>query len=70
MNSKRGMIVQVIDIALGAGEQVVYAQHLVPLLEQAINQVRAEKPGPSCHKNPFPRIKVSHSSCLQLRFGP
>ncbi len=45
------MIVQVINIALGAGEQVIGAQHLVPLLQQAIYKVRTEKPRPACHQD-------------------
>jgi hypothetical protein len=63
------MIVQVIDVALGAGEQVVDAQHLVPLFEQTINQMRAEKPCSTCHKNPFARLNVPHSCTSSYWFG-
>src|SRR6056297_3200843 len=48
-----GMIVQMINIALVAGEEVVETQHLVPLRKQPINQMRADEPRTPRHKNAF-----------------
>jgi hypothetical protein len=39
------MIVQVLDIALAAGEEVVGAQDLMALLQQTVAQVRAQETG-------------------------
>ena len=42
--------VQVGDIALLAGEQVVDAEHFLPAAKQAVAQVRAEKSRAACDK--------------------
>ena len=47
------MGVQVIDIALGAGEQIVDAQHFVALIEQPVGQVRSQEAGTACHEDPL-----------------
>jgi hypothetical protein len=38
-----GVVVQVIDIALVAGEEIVEAQNLVPLVEQTVDQMRTDQ---------------------------
>ena len=45
------MIVQVVDVALGAGEEIVDADDLVALRKQPVDQVRAEKPSAARHQN-------------------
>ncbi len=44
---------QVQDVALGASEQVVGADHLMPLRQQAVDQVRAEEAGAAGDKDPL-----------------
>ena len=48
------LAMQVVEVALGPGEQVVDAQHLVPLFEQPVDQVRADEPRPAGHQNTLP----------------
>ena len=43
--------VQVSDVALLAGEQVVDAEHVLPALQQPVAQVRAEKAGAARDEN-------------------
>ena len=40
---------QVLDVALGAGEEIVDADDVVPIGNQPVAQMRAEKPGASGH---------------------
>ena len=40
-----GVVEQVRDVVLGAGEEVVGAEHVVPLLQQAVAEVAAQEPG-------------------------
>ena len=44
---------QVGDVRLLAGEEVVEADHVVPLVDQPLAQVRAQKPGPAGDQNAF-----------------
>ena len=55
------VVVQVIDVALGAGEEVVDAEHLVALLEQAVAEVRAEEAGAAGDEDSLAGIVVTHS---------
>ena len=48
---KTRMIVELINVPLGAGEQIVGAQHIVPLLQQPVNKMRADKAGPSGYQD-------------------
>jgi hypothetical protein len=50
------MIVQVLDIALGTGEQIIGADDLMALLENTVNEVRSEKSGPPGYKNAFAAV--------------
>src|SRR5262249_49567376 len=43
LEARMGM--EMLHVAFRAGEQVVDAEHLVPLLQQAIDQVRSEEAG-------------------------
>ena len=53
--------VQVVDVALRAGEQVVEADHLVPLIQQAVDQVRPDEPGTAGDEDAFPAVvKACH----------
>lgn len=47
------MVVQVVDVALGAGEQVVQAQHFMALFQQLVAQVRTEEAGAAGDENTF-----------------
>ena len=60
------MVVQVVDVPLVAGEQVVDAEDLVPLLEQPIAQMRAEEAGAAGDEYSLARIEVTHLE-LDLR---
>ena len=46
---------QVTDVRLLAGEEVVQAEDVVSLFDQALAEVRAEEPGPAGHQNSFER---------------
>ena len=37
------MLVQMFDVALRAGEQIVHTQDVMPLIQKPVDQVRAEK---------------------------
>ena len=55
------MGVQMLDIALGAGEQIVHAQHfVVRILQQAIAQVRAQKTGAAGDQDAPSAVVVLH----------
>ncbi len=55
------MVVQVIDVALGAGEEIVDAQHLVALRQQPVDQVRAEEACATRDQDAFAAIvKTGH----------
>ncbi len=41
------MAVQVVDVALGAGEEIVDAEDFVSFRQQAVGQMRAQEPGAS-----------------------
>ena len=57
------MVVKMVDVALGAGEEIVGAENLVPLLQKSVDQVRAEKSGSSRHENALPAlVKSCHRS--------
>jgi hypothetical protein len=56
------IVVQMVDVPVGAREQLVDAQHLVALLEQAIAQVRAVEAGAAGDEDPLAGIVVTHSS--------
>ena len=43
---KARVAIQVFDVALAAGEQVVHADHFVAEREDAVYQVAARKPAP------------------------
>ena len=48
---------QVLDVLLAAGEEVVDANHIVPVLDETIAKVGAEKPGAAGDKDAHePRI--------------
>jgi hypothetical protein len=42
---------QVSDVGLAAGEIVVDTQHIVPIAQQTLAQVRSEEPGAACHQH-------------------
>jgi hypothetical protein len=48
-----GLIEQVVDVGLLAGEEVVEADDVVALLDESIAQVRAEEPGAAGDENTF-----------------
>ena len=50
---KTRMIVELINISLGSSEQIVGAQHIVALLQQAVDEMRADETSPSGHQNAF-----------------
>ena len=48
---------QMRDVVPGAGEEIVDAQHVMALVEQAFAQVRTEEPAPSGDQNPLSRVR-------------
>ena len=50
------VVVQVIDVALGTGEEVVEADNLMPLLQQAVAEMRAKETGASGNEDAFAGI--------------
>ncbi len=54
------IVVQMVDVPVGAREQLVDAQHLVALLEQAIAQVRAQEAGAAGDEDSLAGIVVTH----------
>ncbi len=47
-------------LSLGAGEEVVDAEHVVPVVEQPLAQVRAEKAGAAGDQDAFSAVVDSH----------
>ncbi len=67
------MVVQVLDVALGAGEEIVDAEHLVALLQQPVAQMRAEESGAAGDQDALAGVVVAHSGPLRVSsggFGP
>lgn len=54
---KAGMIVQMIDIALGAREQIIRTQDFMALFQQTVYQMRTKKSGPTSDQYLFAIIK-------------
>ena len=59
MNSKSRMALQMRDVVLGAGEEIVDAEDLVALLQQPVDQVRAEETGAAGDHHAFARIIIA-----------
>ena len=57
---KVGIADQVRDVVLGAGEEVVHAQDVAAVGEQALAQVGAEEAG---DEDAFAQVVVSHWNC-------
>jgi hypothetical protein len=55
---KIGFFNEMADVPLGAGEEIVKAQNVMPFLNQPITEVGTQKPGPSGHKYTF--LNMSH----------
>ena len=53
------VVEQVLDVALGAGEEVVDAQDVMTLCDQTIAQVAAEKAGATGHQNAFVSVVLT-----------
>ncbi len=47
------LVVQVVDVPLSAGEEVIDARHLVTLLQQPVAKVRAEEAGTAGDEDAF-----------------
>ena len=56
---------QMRDVALGAGEEIVDADEIGAALQQALAQMRAEKAGPAGHQNALFEMhaKSVHHEC-------
>ena len=54
------VVVQVLKVALAAGEQVVSANHVVAALKQAVNEVAAQKTGAAGDENALGGVVVAH----------
>ena len=51
-----GMRLDMLHVTLGTGEQVVHAEYLMSLLQQAIDEVGSEEACASGHQNAFAAI--------------
>lgn len=61
------MAVQVVDVALRAGEEVVETQDLVTLIQQSIEQVRPDEAGTAGHDDAFAAvIEAGHQLSLSF----
>ena len=56
-----GMIKQVLDVALGACEEVVDAKHFVAMLEQRFAQMRSDEARAASDKDALAEIVLTHS---------
>jgi len=59
------VVVQMIDVSLRSGEQVVYAQNLVAVLEETIAKMRAQETRPTCDQKSLSAVVVSHPLSLK-----
>jgi hypothetical protein len=50
---------QVRNIVLGAGEQIVHAEHFVARLEQTVGEVRTEEARAAGDHHPFAHVVVA-----------
>jgi len=55
---KIGFFNEMADVPLGAGEEIVKAQNVMPFLNQSITEVGTQKAGPPGHKYTF--LNMSH----------
>jgi hypothetical protein len=55
------MMVEVVDVALGAGKEVVDAKNFVALVEQPVGQVGAQEPGTTVIRM---RLRLSYSLAM------
>ena len=55
---------QVGDVRLLAGEEIIEADHVVPLLHQPLAEVRAEKTGPAGDQNAFEHVLLGQAARL------
>ena len=53
------VLVQMLDIAFAAGKEVVGTKHLVALIEQTVDEMRADKAGAPGHENAFAAVVES-----------
>ena len=67
MNSKWGLVPEMRDILPGPGKEIVGAKDLVALVEQPVDEVRAEKTGAAGHQDPFARTINAAHSLIPLR---
>jgi hypothetical protein len=64
-----GVTMEMLDVALGAREQIVDAKHFVTLLEQAIDEMRPEEPGSAGHQNAFAAVIEAGHANVSLLLG-
>ncbi len=43
------MLVQMLYVSLGSGEEVINAQHFMAFFQEPVCEMRTQKPGPSSH---------------------
>ena len=55
-----GIVEQMGDVVLGPGEEIIQAEHVVAGIEQAIAEMRAEKPRPAGDEDAFAEVVVGH----------
>jgi hypothetical protein len=52
---------QVRNVVLGAGEEIVYAQHVVAICNEALAEMRTQKSRATRYEDAFARAVASHS---------
>jgi hypothetical protein len=64
---------EVLDVALGSGEEIIEADEIGAALHQAFAQVRAEEAGPAGHQNAFFQVHgipaLRNRACALQRDG-
>ncbi len=56
------MVEQVLDVALGAGEEVVDAQDVMALLDEPVAQVAAQETGAAGHEHLLGGVVLAHAA--------
>ena len=59
-----GVFQQVLDVALGAGEQIVGADHLVATLQQPVDEVGAQEACAACDEDSLAGVVLTHLEFL------
>ena len=63
---KRRIVEQMGDVPAAAREEIVHAQHFMPLGQKPLTEVRAKESGAAGHENPF-LLEIAPAHARTLR---